>query len=161
PGRIRLYFSPESTGIKSTLGGGTIRHCKDKLCTQFVGNITDLSLFGAGVQDLIIKAPRSGASFLPPSDAGFFIYAPKSTVRLIGESATFQSVVWANRLDITGTNAKFNMPRNGVADVFILMGILPDEYNTFNNSLTGHSFTDLFPWDMVARSTSRFRFFGN
>ncbi len=152
--RIRLYFSPDGTGIKSTPGGGTIRHCKDKSCLNFVGNITDLSLFGWGVQDFTIKTPVV-------RDAGFFIYAPKATVKLIGESATFQSVVWANRLDITGTNAKFNMPRNGVADVFILMGILPDASNTFNNSLAGHSYTDLFPWDMVARSSNRQRFFGN
>lgn len=151
--RIRLYFSPDGTGIKSTLGGGTIRHCKDKSCATSVGNVTDISLFGSGVQDLIIKAPVS--------DAGFFIYAPKATVRLIGGSATFQSVIWANRLDIRGTSAKLNMPRNGVADVFILMGILPDASNTFNNSLAGHSYTDLFPWDMVARSSNRQRFFGN
>ena len=152
--RIRLYFPPNSTGIKQTLESGAIRHCKDKSCLSFVGNITDLSLFGWGVQDLTIKA-------LIVRDAGFFIYAPKATVRLIGGSATFQSVIWANRLDIRGTSAKLNMPRNGVADVFILMGILPDASNTFNNSLAGHSYTDLFPWDMVARSSNRQRFFGN
>ena len=161
--RIRLYFPSNGTGIKQTLASGTIRHCKNKLCTQFVGNITDLSLFGSDAQDpnnqdandqkFIIKAPAS--------DAGFFIYAPKATVKIIGGSATFQSVIWANRLDITGTNAKLNIPRNGVADVFILMGILPDASNTFNNSLAGHSYTDLLPWDVVARSSNLYRFFGN
>jgi len=152
--RIRLYFPSNGTGIKQTLASGTIRHCKNKSCTAFVGNVTDLSLFGSGVQDLTMKGSTR--------EARFFTYAPKAAVRLIGGSSdTFQTVVWANRLDISGTSAKLNIPRTGVADVFILMGILPDENNTFNNSLTGHSFTDLFPWDMVARSTSRYRFFGN
>lgn len=56
--RIRLYFPPNSTGIKQTLESGAIRHCNDKSCLSFVGNITDLSLFGWGVQDLTIKGPH-------------------------------------------------------------------------------------------------------
>ena len=152
--RIRLYFPPDGIGINQTHASGAIRHCKNPSCTALVGNVTDLSLFGSGVQALTIKGSVS--------ESRFFIYAPKATVRLIGGSgATFQSVIWANRLDISGTSAKLNMPRTGVADVFVLMGILPDGSNTFNNSLAGHSYTDLFPWDMIARSSNRYRFFGN
>ena len=49
----------------------------------------------------------------------------------------------------------------GVADVFLLMGILPNENNTFDQSLTGPSPTGMPFHDAVARSSNRYRFFGN
>ena len=176
--RIRLYFPTADLQTQDPALGyviaqgktlATLRHCKVASCSgpgAFVDNTTDVSFFGSacpydqatpnqcGVQNLTIKGSVR--------EARFYIYAPAAKVKLIGTgTATFQGVIWARELDIRGTSAIPTIPKTGVADIFILMGILPDESNTFNNSLAGHSYTDLFPWDMVARSTNRYRFFGN
>ena len=168
--RIRIYFPTSGNVITQSLAGGTLRHCKVASCSgpgAFVDNTTDVSLFGAacpydqanpnqcGVQDLTIKGSVR--------EARFYIYGPEATVKLIGLGpATFQGVIWAKGLDIRGTSAIPTIPKTGVADVFILMGMLPDGSNTLNTSIAGEAnFTDLFPLDMVARSTSRYRFFGN
>ena len=108
---------------------------------------------GCGAQTFDIQGAGNGARF--------YIYAPVATVKLTGMGA-FQGVLWVKNLDMTGTTAAPTVSTSGVADVFILLGILPDAANTYNNSLTGQPVTtDLFAWDMVARSTNRFRFFGN
>ena len=168
--RIRLYFPTSGNAITQTLAGGTLRHCKVASCSgpgAFVDNTTDVSFFGSacpydqanpnqcGVQNLAIKGSVR--------EARYFIYAPEAAVKLIGlGTATFQGVIWAKELDIRGTSAIPTIPKTGLADVFILMGILPDGSNTLNTSISGEAnFTDLFPLDMVARSSNRYRFFGN
>ena len=168
--RIRLYFPTSGNAITQTLTGGTLRHCKVASCSgpgAFVDNTTDVSFFGSacpydqanpnqcGVQNLSIKGSVR--------EARYFIYAPEAAVKLIGlGTATFQGVIWAKELDIRGTSAIPTIPKTGLADVFILMGILPDGSNTLNTSISGEAnFTDLFPLDMVARSSNRYRFFGN
>ncbi|MCP9911719.1 hypothetical protein KBZ15_17685 [Cyanobium sp. BA20m-p-22] len=168
--RIRLYFPTAGNVISQSLASGTLTHCKVESCSgpgAFVDNTTDVSFFGyacpydpakpnqCGQQDLIIKGSVN--------QARFFIFAPQATIKIIGTgTATFQGVIWARGLKMKGTTAIPSIPKTGVADVFHLMGILPDENNTFSKSLTGNATTtNLFPWDMVARSTSRYRFFGN
>ena len=168
--RIRLYFPTSGNAITQTLTGGTLRHCKVASCSgpgAFVDNTTEVSFFGSacpydqanpnqcGIQNLAIKGSVR--------EARYFIYAPEATVKLIGlGTATFQGVIWAKELDIRGTSAIPTIPKTGLADVFILMGILPDGSNTLNTSISGEAnFTDLFPLDMVARSSNRYRFFGN
>ena len=165
--RIRLYFPTAGNVITQSPTSGTLRHCKNAACSEFVGNTTDVSFFGAacpydqakpnecGKQDLTIKGSVS--------EARFFIFAPQATVKIVGTgTATFQGVIWAHGLDIRGTTAIPSIPKTGVADVFHLMGILPDENNTFSKSLFGHSSTSgIPPQDMVARRTNRYRFFGN
>jgi len=168
--RIRLYFSAAGNVINQPTDGGTLRHCKVASCSgpgAYVDNTTDVSFFGSscpydstkpnecGEQNIIIKGSVR--------EARFFIYAPEASVKLIGGTgSTFQGVIWANRLDIRGTSAIPTMPKTGVADVFILMGMLPDDNDKLTKSIAGEAnFSDLFPLDMVARSTSRYRFFGN
>ena len=165
--QVRLYFPREGYVIKQT-GNGKFDHCKSSPVGGSSGkcqkptNITDLSIFGCslerkdagcGPQSLDITGSVNGA--------GFFIFAPEATVNLKG-TAAFQGVMWTKAVNMTGTTAVPTVPTSGVADVFILMGILPGEDNTYDKSLNGESTTtDLFAWDMVARSTNRFRFFGN
>ena len=164
--QIRLYFPLAGYVLKQQVGG-SLAHCKDISCPTLlrgpqVNNVTDLSFFGCslergdtgcGAQTFDIKGAGNGARF--------YIYAPVATVKLTGMGA-FQGVLWVKNLDMTGTTAAPTVSTSGVADVFILLGILPDATNTYNNSLTGQPVTtDLFAWDMVARSTNRFRFFGN
>lgn len=168
--RIRLYFPIAGNVITQSLTSGTLRHCKVASCSgpgAFVDNTTDASLFGSvcpydpgkpkecGKQDLTIKGSVR--------EARFYIFAPQATVKIIGGgTATFQGVIWAHGLDIRGTTAIPSIPKTGVADVFHLLGIFPDENNTFSKSLTGQAATSgIPPQDMVARSTSRYRFFGN
>ena len=164
-GRIRFYF-PSAGNVITQAGAGILKHCKVETCSgfsSFVANITDASFFGcsdqqpgSGCGSQIIKIKGTSDS------ARFFIFAPKATVNITGTFLdVFEGVIWSKGIDITGTGRAPIIPKTGVADVFILMVILPDENNTFNNSLAGHSYTDLFPWDMVARSTNRYRFFGN
>ncbi|QPN69265.1 hypothetical protein [Synechococcus sp. CBW1108] len=159
--QIRLYF-PASGDVIKQKGGGSIKHCKDG-CTAPVTNITDLSLFGCSLQR---KDPGCGAQNIDikgsGSGAGFYVFAPEATINQTG-TAAFQGVIWAKGIDMTGTTAAPTVPASGVADVFILLGILPGADNTFSSSITGQASppTDLFAWDMKARSTSRFRFFGN
>lgn len=63
---------------------------------------------------------------------------------------------------MSSTSVIPTIPKTGVADVFILMGILPDENNTFDQSLTGRSSSSGIPFqDSVARSSNSYRFFGN
>ena len=172
--RIRLYFPIAGNVIAQTQDGKTLRHCKVASCSgpgAFVDNTTDVSFFGdacpydpkkadkldkCGEQELTIKGSER--------EARFFTFAPRATVKLIGiGKATFQGVIWANGIEMmSGTTAVPSIPKTGLADVFHLLGILPDENDTFSKSLTGKATnTNLFPWDMVARSTSRYRFFGN
>ena len=161
--QIRFYFPEAGSAINQT-GNGAIRHCKNTNCTSFVGNVTDLSFFGAECP-VVLSNPDCGAqAFNIKGSANatrLYIFAPEATIKLTG-SAAFLGIIWAKGIDMTGTTAAPIVPKTGVADAFILMGILPDEYNTFNKSLTGSATTtDLFAWDMVARSTSRYRFLGN
>lgn len=163
--RIRFYFPVEGDVVKQA-GAGTLKHCKEKSCSglaSFVDNITDASFFGCSTQQTGLECGAQKFE-IKGSDysSRFFIFAPKATVNIKGTFLdVFEGVIWSKGIDITGTARAPIIPKTGVADVFILMGILPDESNTFNNSLDGHSYTDLFPWDMVARSTNRYRFFGN
>ena len=160
--KIRLYF-PTSGDVIKQKGDGRIKHCKDLGCTVPVTNITDLSFFGCSLQR---KDPGCGAQNIDikgsGSGADFYVFAPEATINQTG-TAAFQGVIWAKGIDMTGTTAAATVPASGVADVFILLGILPGADNTFSSSITGQASppTDLFAWDMKARSTSQFRFFGN
>lgn len=88
-----------------------------------------------------------------------FIYMPFAEVSLSGNSK-YKGVFWGNDIRIQG-NAYPIVPSSGVAEAFILLGILPDENGTFDNSIAVDTETDFPPFDMIARSSSRFRFFGN
>ena len=161
--QIRLYF-PASF---KQMGSGTLKHCKDPLCTPVPNedkdiNITDLSFFGCSLKR---KDPGCGDQSIDikgGSGVGFYIFAPEATIKLT-DTPAFDGVIWARGIDMTGTTAAPIVPIRSVADVFIVLGILPGEDNTFSNSITGQPSppTDLFAWDMKARSTSQFRFFGN
>ena len=171
--KIRFYFPIAGNVIKQSNLGKTLRHCKVASCSgpgAFVDNRTDVSFFGdacpfdpnkanmqdkCGEQEFTIKGSVR--------EARFFIFAPQANVKIIGTgNATFQGVIWANGIDMSGTSAIPSIPKTGVADVFHLLGILPDENNTFIKSINGQeNISDIPPSDMVARSTSRYRFFGN
>ena len=160
--QIRLYL-PASGDVIKQKGGGSIKHCKDLGCTVPVTNITDLSLFGCSLQR---KDPGCGAQNIDikgsGSGAGFYVFAPEATINQTG-TAAFQGVIWAKGIDMTGTTAAATVPGSGVADVFILLGMLTGADNTFNSSITGKASppTNLFAWDMKARSTNQFRYFGH
>jgi hypothetical protein len=164
--QVRLYFPRQGYVIKQT-GNGKFDHCKisptgvaNGQC-QKPTNITDLSIFGCSLER---QDPGCGAQSLDitgsVNGAGFYIFAPEATINLKG-TAAFQGVMWVKTVNMTGTTAVPTVPTSGVADVFVLMGILPGDGNNYDKSLTGEpTTTDLFAWDMVARSTNRFRFFG-
>ena len=160
--KIRLYFPAGGDVIKQK-GGGSIKHCKDLGCTVPVTNITDLSLFGCSLQR---KDPGCGAQNIDikgsGSGAGFYVFAPEATINQTG-AAGFEGAIWAKGIDMTGTTAAATVPASGVADVFILLGMLTGADNTFSSSINGQASpaTDLFAWDMKARSTSKIRYFGN
>jgi hypothetical protein len=167
---IRLYFPTAGNVIKQTLTNGTLRHCKVASCSgpgAFVDNTTDVSLFGSDCPYDLANPDICGDQYFTIKgsvrEARFFVYAPKATVQLIGqEKDTFQGVIWAKGLDMRSTSVIPTIPKTGVADVFILMGILPDENNTFDQSLTGRPSPTGMPFhDAVARSSNRYRFFGN
>ena len=164
--RMRLYFpiSPSDGYIIKRTGGNQLRHCKTPTCDPAppVDNITDLSVFGCSIER---GDPGCGKQTIDiqgsAGAAGFYIFAPHSDVLLTG-TGEFRGVLWVNSVSMTGTTAVPIVPTSGVADVFILLGILPGESNTYDQSLTGEpATTDLFAWDMVARSAKRFRFLGN
>lgn len=168
--RIRLYFPMAGNVITQSLSSGTLRHCKVASCSgpgAFVDNTTDASFFGDACPFDPAKPDQCGDQVLTIKgsvrEARFFTFAPQAKVKIIGTgTATFQGVIWARGLDVRGTTAIPSIPKTGVADVFHLMGILPDENNTFSKSLTGQATAwPIPPWDMVARSTNRYRFFGN
>lgn len=168
--RIRLYFPLAGSVIIQNQDKGTLRHCKVSSCSgrgAFVDNTTDVSIFGSACPYLVSTPNLCGTQDITMKgsvrEARFFVYAPASLVKLIGlERATFQGVIWARVLDIRGTSAIPTIPKTGVADVFHLLGVLPDENNTLSKSLSGKSsFTDLFPVDVLARGTSRYRFIGD
>ncbi len=165
--QVRLYF-PRGGNVIKQAGNGRFDHCKTSPIGGSSGacpkpaNITDLSIFGCSLER---KDPGCGPQSFDitgsVNGAGFYIYAPEATVNLKG-TAAFQGVLWTKSVNMTGTTAVPTVPTSGVADVFILMGILPGEDNTYNKSLSGEqSNTDLFAREQVARSTNRFRFFGN
>ena len=168
--RIRLYFPTAGNVVTQALTSGTLRHCKVATCSgpgAFVDNTTDVSLFGSDCPYDQANPDRCGDQYLTIKgsvrEARFYVYAPKATVKLIGQARdTFQGVIWAKGLDMRNTNVIPTIPKTGVADVFILMGILPDENNTFDQSLTGRSSSSGIPFqDAVARSSNSYRFFGN
>ena len=166
-GRIRFYF-PRAGNVVTQTGSGILRHCKVEDCRlggtgSVVSNITDASFFGCLTQQGNFECEPQTFNIKGSRETSrFFIFAPKAVVNITGRDRDiFEGVIWANGIDLTGTKRAPTILGTSVADVFILMGILPDASNTFNNSLAGHSYTDLFAWDMVARSSNRQRFFGN
>ena len=166
-GRIRFYF-PRAGNVVTQTGSGILRHCKVEGCRlggtgSVVSNISDASFFGCSTQQSAFECgPQTFNIKGSRETSRFFIFAPKAVVNITGgDRDIFEGVIWANGIDLTGTKRAPTILGTSVADVFILMGILPDTNNTFNNSLAGHSYTDLFPWEMVARSSNRQRFFGN
>ena len=166
-GRIRFYF-PRAGNVVTQTGSGFLRHCKVEDCRlggtgSVVSNISDASFFGCSTQQSAFECgPQTFNIKGSRETSRFFIFAPKAVVNITGRDRDiFEGVIWANGIDLTGTKRAPTILGTSVADVFILMGILPDTNNTFNNSLAGHSYTDLFPWEMVARSSNRQRFFGN
>lgn len=168
--KIRLYFPEAGNVVSQTLDKGTLRHCKVASCSgpgAFVDNTTDVSLFGSACPYDQANPDRCGDQYFTIKgsvrEARFYVYAPKATVQLIGQGRdTFQGVIWAEGLDMRSTSVIPTIPKTGVADVFILMGILPNENNTFDQSLTGRSSPSGMPFhDAVARSSNRYRFFGN
>ena len=159
--QIRLYF-PASF---KQMGSGTLKHCKNRLCTPVPNediNITDLSFFGCSLKRKDTGCGDQSIDIKGGSGVGFYIFAPEATIKLT-DTPAFQGVIWAKGIDMTGTTVAPTVPIRSVADVFIVLGILPGENNTFSSSITGQPSppTDLFAWDMKARSTSQFRFFGN
>jgi len=167
--RIRLYFPTAGNVVNQALTSGTLRHCKVATCSgpgAFVDNTTDVSLFGSDCPYDQANPDKCGDQYLTIKgsvrEARFYVYAPEATVKLIGQVRdTFQGVIWAKGLDMRSTSVIPTIPKTGVADVFILMGILPDENNTFDKSLAGHSPSNIPFHNVVARSSNRYRFFGN
>ena len=168
--KIRLYFPEAGNVVSQTLDKGTLRHCKVASCSgpgAFVDNTTDVSLFGSACPYDQANPDKCGDQYFTIKgsvrEARFYVYAPEATVELIGQGRdTFQGVIWAKGLDMSSTSVIPTIPKTGVADVFILMGILPDENNTFDQSLTGRSSSSGIPFqDSVARSSNSYRFFGN
>lgn len=163
--RLRIYFpvSPSDKYVIERTGGKQLSHCKTPTCDPAtpVENITDLSVFGCSLER---GDPGCGKQIIDiqgsAGAAGFYIFAPQSDIILTGTGG-FEGVLWVNSVSMTGTTAVPVVPASGVADVFILLGILPGESNTYDQSPTGEAVTtDLFAWDMVARSSKQFRFLG-
>ncbi len=153
---LRLYFPVGGNVVKKT-GNGAIDHRKIDPTTgelKTPERYTDLSWFGCtscGPQSLDMQGTASSINMS--------IYMPLAQVALAGDSK-YEGVLWTNTVSIQG-NAYPIVPASGVAEVFILLGILPDEDGTFANSITGRAETDFLPFDMIARSSNRFRFIGN
>lgn len=165
--RIRLYF-PQAGYIIDQRGGGRFDHCKNVSRTIKPDNITDMSVFGCSVTINPTCTSQSIDIVGSVNGAGFFLFSPQATVYLKG-TAAFQGVHWARGVDMTGTTAVPTVPPSGVVDVFTLIGLLPNQGNNFSDSINGGSSieSDLVDLaletrtEMVARSTNRFRFFGN
>jgi len=162
--RIRLYF-PIGGPILSTGGPNVqINHCKNAICGSTLNaNKTDLSLFGCSIQRGDPGCSTQTLDWQGSTDAtgmALFLYAPEAVLTMKG-SVTLGGVLWVRGIDIQGDSYPF-VPASGVGDAFVLMGILPGEDNTFKDSINGkQAETDILPMDMVARSSKRFRFFGN
>lgn len=166
---LRLYFPVGGVVLQRT-GGGAIDHCKsgslgpcDPPSPYHPSRYTDLSWFGCsscGVQTLDIRGVQTLDIQGSASSINMFIFMPFADASLSGNSK-YKGVFWGNTIYNQGNAAYPIVPSSGVAEVFILLGILPDENGTFDNSIAGETETDFLPFDMIARSSSRFRFFGN